>query len=480
MTILKRAALALAATAAITTAAQAGGFSRGSANLDGLYASEYVNEPIISSFGVTFVSPGRSYDSVTGIVPTGQVVVNPATGAPVINPATGQPVVQGTGVPFQQGDTEFGQDFAVPFASLGLKFAERGQCVGSYAQPYGADSSYDGPVSFYIQSQSIETFELGATCSVGFDAGRGRAYAIGGVFYESLEYDQARDFRALDAATVAGIGAGAISPTTIPPGRFFGATGVSQISVSDQTVGFRLGAAYEIPEIALKASLIYRSETEYDDISGTFTGTPFAGIFRGRAGALAAQARQAGLAGNADLAQRLAAAAAQQNGFSLAAGTSQSSTATGVATLPRQLELNVQSGVAAGTLVFGSLKWTDWSVVQQIDLVDQFSGAAFTNFQGFFRDGYTATLGVGRAFNEDLAGSLSLTYDRGVGTGFDTFSDTYTVAGGVAYDLNEIANVRAGGAVIYFTEDEKTQGDFLATSPGEFGYALSTSLNIKF
>lgn len=462
MTILKRAALALAATAAITTAAQAGGFSRGSANLDGLYASEYVNEPIVSSFGVTFVSPGRSYDSVR--------VRNPLFSP--LDPRRGPEFLPGN------AGFEFGQDFAVPFASLGLKFGDRGQCVGSYAQPYGADSVNGGAVRFSVAEQEIDTFELGATCSVGFDVGRGRAYALGGLFYESLEYRQARDFNAIPSA-----------------GAALGAQpGLAQTDVSSNDVGFRLGASYEIPEIALKASLIYRSETEHD-VEGQFTNVPFAGIFgsralaaQGRAQFLGGQAQAAANAGDLQLSAQLADQAAeagqlarQQGAFSQAAATTTSAGAFGSATLPRQLELNVQSGVAPGTLVFGSLKWTDWSVVQQIDLFDTISNQPFTNFQGFFRDGYTATLGVGRAFNDDLAGSLSLTYDRGVGTGFDTFSDTYTVAGGVAYDLNEIANVRAGGAVIYFTEGENTQGgDFLATSPGEFGYALSTSLNIKF
>ena len=514
MSILKRAALTLAATAALTTAltatAQAGGFSRGSANLDGLYASEYVNEPIISSFGVTFVSPGRSYDSIR--------VRNPG-----FNPGAPVSVTNPEFLPGSDG-FEFSESFAVPFASVGLKFGDRAQCVGSYAQPYGADTVNQGFARFNTAELEIDTFELGATCSVGFDVGRGRAYAIGGLFYEDLDYRQSRDFNVVPVI-----------------GQALGAQpGLAQTEVSSRDVGFRLGAAYEIPEIALKASVQYRSETEHD-VEGQFTNVPFFGILASRtaAPALGAQARQLGgqaeqlgaqarqlggqavqlgaqavqaqRAGNLALAQRLQLQAQQTGaqaqqlgnqaqqlgtqaqqlgvqanailaGIPVGQGVT-SGRAFGSATLPQQLELNVQSGVAPGTLVFGSVKWTDWSVIQRIDLFDEFSGSSgvpFTDFEGFFRDGYTVTLGVGRAFNEELAGSLSLTYDRGVGTGFDVLSDTYTVAGGVAYDLNEIANIRAGGAVIYFTEGEQTQGDFVATAGGEFGYALSTSLNIKF
>ena len=449
---------------------------------------------------MTFVSPGRSYDSIR--------VRNPG-----FNPnAPAGP----NNVEFLPGSDgfEFGESFAVPFASVGLKFGDRGQCVGSYAQPYGADTENEGFARFYVAELEIDTFELGATCSVGFDVGRGRAYAIGGLFYESLEFGQSRDFNVVPAV-----------------GQALGARpGVARTDVESDDVGFRLGAAYEIPEIALKASVLYRSETEHD-VEGQFTNVPFFGILASRTQApvlgaqaqqlgtqaqqlgaqaqqLGTQAAQAAAAGNLALAQQLGAQAQQVGAQAQQLGQQAQELATqanailagipvgqdvtsgrafGSATLPRQLELNVQSGVAPGTLVFGSVKWTDWSVIQRIDLFDEFSalspnfvGRPFTDFQGFFRDGYTVTLGVGRAFNEELAGSLSLTYDRGVGTGFDTFSDTYTLASGVAYDLNEVANVRAGGAVIYFTEGQQTQGDFVATAGEEFGYALSTSLNIKF
>ena len=441
MTNTKRLALALAASAIAITSAQAGGFSRGNANLDGLYASEDGNEPVTAYAGVTFVSPGRSYENI-------------------------EVDIVGTNVQ-QDGDIEFAEDFSVPFASVGLKFNDQARCVGSYSVPYGGDSEYEGPVTFQIASQEIETFELGATCSYGVQVGRGMAYAIGGVFYENLEYRQSRDFtQSAQFNAPAGTQfAAALAPFGLD--RFFDGpvTGNSSIDVSSEDVGFRVGAAYEIPEIALRASLIYRSETNHD-VDGSFSNTPLSRIFQLRAA-------QAALAG--DLVT-----AGEQGAFAGASAGQFDSTATGSATLPQQLELNLRSGVAAGTLVFGSVRWTDWSVVQQIDLNDGFSNSPFTDFKGFFDDGWTVTLGVGRAFTEDLAGSLAVTWDEGVGTGFDTFTDTYTLAGGLAYDLNEVANIRGGGALVYFTEGEKTQGDFTAESPSEFGFALSAGLNIKF
>ena len=45
----------------ISSSALAGGFSRGTANLDGLYADGF---ELYS--GLTFVSPGRSYENIVG------------------------------------------------------------------------------------------------------------------------------------------------------------------------------------------------------------------------------------------------------------------------------------------------------------------------------------------------------------------------------------------------------------------------------
>ena len=447
MRMLGRIALVLSATAAMGTVAHAGGFSRGSANLDGLYASEDGDEPITAYMGVTFVSPGRSFDSLS-------VDIN--------------------GTLIDQGETEFSEDFVVPFASIGLKLSDNVRCVGSYSQPYGAASQYEGAAQFQVAAQSIDTFELGATCSFGYEVGPGIAYGIGGVFYERLEYNQSRDFRVL-------------------PGNPLGAVAQSRISVDSEEVGFRLGAAYEIPDIALRASLTYRSETNHD-VEGTFSDTPFQGIFGGRALALgdaanelATAAANAQAAGNAQLAAQLAAQAnaigsqaMQQGALALGAGATQQAGAFGSATLPQQIELSLRSGINPSTLLFGSVKWTEWSSIQQIDLNDTISNAAFTNFQGFFEDGFTVTVGVGRKITEELSGSLAFTWDEGVGTGFDTFSDTYTVSAGAAYQLNEIANIRGGGALIYFTEGEQTEGNFRGVAGEEFGFALSSSLNIKF
>ena len=403
---LKSVAVIAAASFALASAAQAGGFNRGSANLDGLYSDGF---GVYS--GVTYVAPGRSYSSVTGVR-----------------------VVGGAAAGFAQGSVEFGDSFVVPYASAGGQLVENVACVGSYSQPYGADSTYTGAITYHIASQSLATRELGMTCAYRHEMGKGRISFIGGVFNEHIEYNQARNFNLA-----------------------FGNTGDSTIKVTSNAWGYRVGLAYEIPEIAFKASLLYRSQTNHN-ATGTYSNTPFA-ILATAAGTPAAVA-------------------------AALYGTATTATASASASLPQSVELALQSGIAPGWLAFGSIKWTEWSVLQSITLTEGIAGQPFSTSRFFFKDGWTVTGGVAHRFNEQLAASASLTWDRGVTTGWDTLTDQWTIAGGVAYDVNEKIQLRAGAAAIYFTSGVKSATasavDYTAISPGEWGYALSASASIKF
>lgn len=399
--------VAVAATSlALMSVAQAGGFNRGSANLDGLFS-----DSLGVYSGVTYVAPGRSYSTVSGLR-----------------------VVGGAAAALSQSDVEFGDSFVVPYASVGGQIVEKVACVGSYAQPYGADSTYSGAITYHIASQSLASRELGLTCSYRHEMGKGRISFIGGVFNEYIEYKQARNFNLA-----------------------FGNTGDSTINVTSDTWGYRLGLAYEIPEIAFKASLMYRSQTDHT-ATGTYGNTPFR-----------------------TLATAAGTPAAVANALY---GANTATTASTSASLPQSVELAVQSGIAPGWLAYGSVKWTEWSVLQSISLVEGLANQKFSTSRFFFKDGWTVTGGVAHRFNEQLAASASVTWDRGVTTGWDTLADTWTFAGGVAYDVNEKIQLRAGGAAINFAGGNKSQTanavDYTATSPSEWGYALSMSASIKF
>jgi long-chain fatty acid transport protein len=413
--------LMLAATLATTmfaAPASAGGFNRGIANLDPLYYT--------TGFGltssVTYVSPARSFSRVSG----GRVV-------------------RGQFNAYTQGEIDIVEDFTVPSVTVGGRLIGDLNCAGSYTQPYGVEANYDGPIRFSIAQQKLETDEYGLTCGYGFDMSKGRLLLIGGVFYETVDFSQARDFSLA-----------------------LGATRDSRINVESEDVGYRLGVGYEIPEIALKAQLLYRSETHHD-ATGEYTDTPFAD--------LAFMTAAAGVTNPALLARlRAQTTALYGNATSASADTS--------ATLPQNLEFSLQSGIAPGWLAFGSVKWTDWSVLERLELVEGIAGQTFSSTNFYFEDGWTVTGGVGHKFNDKVSGSLSVTWDKGVTTGWDTLTDTWNFGGGLSFDAAENFQIRAGGAAIYFTEGEKDKRtgpvDYVATSDDEWGYALSLSGTLKF
>lgn len=77
-------------------------------------------------------------------------------------------------------------------------------------------------------------------------------------------------------------------------------------------------------------------------------------------------------------------------------------------TLPQSVNLDFQTGIARDTLLFGQIRWVDWSVFR----VDP---AFFTPRAGGglidLEDTTTFSLGVGRRFNDTWSGSISFQYE---------------------------------------------------------------------
>lgn len=130
----------------------------------------------------------------------------------------------------------------------------------------------------------------------------------------------------------------------------------------DTGVGYVAGVSYEKPEIALRVSLTYNSTIETNHTTTETT---------------------------------------------VALGTNVSKTKIET---PESINLEFQSGVAKDTLVFGSVRWVDWS---GFSIVPQdyrtLTGGPFLSYTD---DTYTYTLGVGRRFTDKLSGSFSVTYEE--------------------------------------------------------------------
>jgi long-chain fatty acid transport protein len=133
---------------------------------------------------------------------------------------------------------------------------------------------------------------------------------------------------------------------------------------SDHDLGYVVGAAYERPEIALRVALTYSSETEFSHVT-TFSGT--------------------------------------------ASGVGESEY-----TLPQSVNLDFQTGIAADTLLFGSVRWVDWSETE----INAF-GYAFNPVVSYEDDYVTYTLGLGRQLSDRIAASATVIYEPGIASDFD-------------------------------------------------------------
>jgi len=471
---LKSIVAGLTASVALVSSAQAGGFDRGGVNVDLLFSDKRVD----TEFSATYVSPQRTIKNVTrGTNEATQAAVGQALAGTVgaagpiataaeiqayiaVNPAVRGAQVQAIQTAVVGGiigaggnpgvDTsasiDVDSDYVVPRVGLKVGVTDDLSCLGTYTEPFGASADY-GTGNAYSASTvafSIDTRDIGLTCSyrfAGMQLGVGQSYFrfIGGVSYQELEGFQSRqrflDFAKLGSTSVLGV---------------TNTAGIGSFKVKGDAMGYRMGVAFEVPDIAMRASLMYNSSYDYD-LSGTQDNT----------------------------------------GFGAAIPSSRLVPITMSTEIPQSLELKVQTGIAAGTLAFASVKWQQWSRLGIIPVnggVSPVSGTpASLSFDPVYRDGWTVTGGVGRKFNDALSGSLALTWDRGTATTTGTQTDTWTVSGGLAHEVGENVELRIGGAIGLLTSGTSTPpagGDAASNVTYNFGndvvYALSGALKVKF
>jgi long-chain fatty acid transport protein len=271
----------------------------------------------------------------------------------------------------------------------------------------------------------VESDNYAATCSYKWDIGKGQFRIIGGAFYQEVDGFKER----------------LVAPDFAVPGN-----GIGRLELEGSGWGWRTGVAYEIPEYAMRASLVYNSAVDLDNIEGFIDLT------------------QLGLT-KYDV--------------------------SGFASMPDSLELKVQSGIAPDWLAFGSVKWTDWSQLQVLNFCPATVTPATpcTSLDLLYRDGWTISGGIGHKFNDQWSGAVSLTWDRGTSHGYGTQTDTWTLGTGVSYAPTENVELKLAGAVGILTSGSsgpqtyngEVIGDEVTYDFGnDFVSAISTSLKIKF
>ncbi|ESZ10841.1 OmpP1/FadL family transporter [Mesorhizobium sp. L48C026A00] len=388
----------------MSSVANAGGFDRGGVNIDQLFDTA----PYSVDAGVTYVSPQRTLKNVRRL--------------------------DGSGL--SSSSVDVGGDYAVPRIGIKANIFEPVDCLATYTEPYGAEADF-GMNNAYSPSAVeyyVRTNDFGLTCSYKVNVGKGALRFIGGISYQEVDAFLSRQ-------------------TLLA----FGNTGLGKFQLSDEAWGWRAGAAYEIPEIALRASLVYSSSYKYDELSGTVDTTGFRGTFP------------------ADLVPG----------------------ATGVfpvsasAEIPQAVELKLQSGIAPGWLAFGSIRWQEWSKLGVIPIQgvrSPVTGAPSpVSFDLLYRDGWTVTGGIAHKFTDQLSAAVSLTWDRGTSTTSGYQSDTWAVASGISYSPNDKIEVRLGGSIGVLTSGTSTftgvgdaANNVTYTYDDDLLLAGSASVKVKF
>ena len=167
-------------------------------------------------------------------------------------------------------------------------------------------------------------------------------------------------------------------------------------------MGMVYGAAYEMPEIALRVSLTIEDDI---DLEIATVGT----------------------------------------------GVIPAATGTSNASIGDAMTLHFQSGIAEDTLLFGSIRrsnWEDNQVSVPLSAIAQAASGGATHAElSTFEDGTSYSLGIGRKINDELSLSISAFYDGGDGTDTSELAPTganRSISFGGRYAIAENADLSGG------------------------------------
>lgn len=235
----------------------------------------------------------------------------------------------------------------------------------------------------------------------------------------------------------------------------------------DGALGWLAGVSYQIPEIALKASVTYRSEIDHDvNINESIPTLPALALL-GPSGAAAAA--------------NIAAASGETK-----------------ITTPQSVNLDLQSGIMADTVAFANVRWVNWKDFSirpyKFGLVSEAVGPLVNRPNGFnlveySDDQWSVNAGVGRKLSEQWAGNVSVGWDSGAGNPVTTLGPTegyWNVGFGVQYSPTP-ATFISGGVKYFWLGDADAQtgaqagsNDYVASFEDNKAIAYGLKMGYRF
>lgn len=349
----------------------------------------------------------------------------------------------------QTGD--MASDYYFPHAALKIQATDHFSVGLIYDQPFGADAEYSGNSTF-VENRPVP-FQGGTSVTVdtqnlnllfGYQPNENWNLYAGAVYQ-----------------TVDG--------TVLLRGTTYSVfNGYDFRTGEDESVGWLAGVAYQIPEIALKASVTYRSEIEHKmNASENFGAAGYISI--------------PGAPGQST----------QLNQLMTALNASSGETKL---TTPQSVNIDFQTGIMANTVAFANIRWVDWSnfkvqpynfaklskVVGQNPTINKPNGFNLIDYK---EDQISATVGVGRKFNERWGGNVSVGWDSGAGNPVTTLGPTegfWSVGTGVRFSPAE--NYFIGAGVKYFWLGDADAVTGAHSNAGKFtnNDAIAYGLNIGY
>lgn len=343
------------------------------------------------------------------------------------------PDVSGKAKPEYGGQSinDMAGDYYFPSAALKLQLNDHFSFGLIYDQPYGADAEYTNSALFTHPTQgntSVEVDSQNLSMILGFQPTENWNFYGGGV-YQTIKGNvhlRGAAYSIYGGYAPAGLIPGTTTSTPVPSSVI---PGYDADIGEDSAAGWLAGFAYQIPEIALKASLTYRSEIEHKvNITETIV-SAIPGV-----------------------------------------GAINYTDAETSITTPQSVNLDFQTGIMANTVAFANVRWVNWKdfairpnqfgQLSEYPLVKQLTGKSNGfDLVAYTDDQWSANVGVGRKLNEQWAGNVSVGWDSGAGNPVTTLGPTegyWNVGLGVQYSPTP-ATFIAGGVKYFWLGDAKAQ-----------------------
>ncbi|QIZ62449.1 OmpP1/FadL family transporter [Acinetobacter indicus] len=371
-------------------------------------------------------------------------------------------------------------DYYFPSAALKFQLTENFSFGLLYDQPFGADAEYSGnnvfvaaPTDRVLSTLPITTTDIG-----------GATTGSTSVEVDTQNISMILGFQPTENFNIYG---GGVYQTIKGNVKLRGSAysvfnGYDANIKEDSAVGWLAGAAFQIPEIALKASVTYRSEIDHEFVANEnlSLATPLAN----------AAPMLGGIVPPA-----LLPAISQAIGGFAAANSADGKTKI---TTPQSVNLDFQTGIMANTVAFANLRWVNWKdfsitpykfgkAAEAVGpLVNRPNGFSLVEYED---DQISATVGVGRKLNDQWAGNVSVGWDSGAGNPVSTLGPTegyWNVGLGVQY--SPAPNYFIAGGVKYFMlGDAKAQtgaqagsSDYVAEFEDNDAWAYGLKIGYRF